>query len=300
MNHSIFVVCVICALVFCCGCPTVQPINDIPKEPGDLTIALVPENDPAKAEQDEYLDRDVMMDNVSDKLGQYFRIISLKDLEEARAVEAAALGTSAHTDPGAYHAAKFNEVDIMVYLWVKADRGQEPSGDYSWHATIGTRGVRRPSGEELWKFQLRSGDRRSNDRPTVKPTFEGGIVSPREARAQAIKSVALAIAEEIMERVQNRKQLIAMDAYTIKFAGFSDAKRDKIERAMLSLENKSYLKIEKGGSASGDQVTYRVKWLHNEDSQETINSVIEGYCRNHEVSLESTYSATGSLIFQPK
>lgn len=285
------------------GCPGPQPHNDVVLPRTTMTMALVADAD--KLGQDDAEFCDVVFDTVHGPLSQRFDIVDLKGLEAARLAEARATGQSSIEDPSAYERKKFNAVDVMAYFWVLTSSFREDDGSKLWYATIGTHGVRRQTGEELWRFQLKSGERRTNDRRAAQ-AVSANTIGDHEARLRAVKNLANAVAEDILDRIGNRKGDVSestpeSQVYVIKFIGFNNAQSDNIREAMADLETQKHLQVRPGGSSVGSEyLSYKVKWMHTADDQLKVIQTIQDACAGNEVKVECGDATPGILVFQRK
>jgi DNA-directed RNA polymerase subunit F len=289
------------SLLLCVGCPPPQPRTDVVLSHGTMTMALV--SDPDKTGEPE--DRDIVFDTVHGVLAQQFDIVNPEALAAAIQAEARVTGQSSIDDPAAYEKKKFNAVDVMAYFWVTTASSKEEDGTNVWYATIGTHGVRRQTGEELWRFQLRSGEKRASEKRPAQVVYATSI-GDREARSRAIKNLAFAVAEDILERIGNRQADVSESTqdsyvYVVKFIAFNNDQTEKIREAMSDLETQKCLKIRPGGSSVGaEYVTYKIKWLHTGDDQLKVINVIRDACANNEVTVTCNENNPGIIVFRRK
>jgi len=272
-----------------------------------MEVALVSENEPDKAAKDEWLNRDAMFDTVQDYLGRFMTVRNLKAIKELMETEARSLGTSAQADPGTYIQRKFDMVKVVIYLSLTTEKRPEPdSKDVSWFATVSCRGLWKQDARELWRFQIKSGDTSSTW--TTKNGVRNSIMpdgtqlpGDREARLQAIKDVAKAVAVKIDFEIRSRTTNIKEDTYILNFVGFNQSQRDKISQAIgdMSEGKKPPFKVEKGGGSSGqDYFTIKIKWLRGGSQDEIVRQVRE-VCGDNEVRVDAYKTSPGVIYFQP-
>jgi len=264
-----------------------------------MEVALLSDTEPDKANKDEWMDRDVLFDNVQDPLGQFMTVRSLKALKELMQAEAQSTGRTAFTDPGSFVQQKFDGVKVLIYLWLSTTKFADPmQGCDVWIAQVGCRGVWRQDAQELWHFQIKSGDATKSWKTAP---VSAGVIGDREARSRAIKDVAKAVAEKIDFEVRTRLTVLQEEVYFLKFVGFNSSQRDKVEEAIADLSEgkKPPLKLEKGGGSAGtDYFTLKVKWLRG-GGQAKLIRVVKETCANNQVNVESVKSSPGMIYFQP-
>lgn len=265
-------------------------------------LTILHEKDPLKCVKDELLDCDAAFDTIQDVFGKYgARFYNIQAIKEKMAAENRALGRSAHADPGQYVMQYFNEVNIVVYVMVSSVAQKEPEGDYTWQVTISTRGVWRQTAEELWKFQVRSGEMFS-DKKAPGGIRTNDILSNREARARSIKSLAEFVGEEIAFRVTNRKRVMQEDMYVLKFVGFTSKQREKIEQALedMAAGSRPYLKVQGNVKSAGvDFFEITVKWMRSSQAQTKVAQIIKETCADNQAKVEANKFSPGVIYFEP-
>jgi hypothetical protein len=157
-------------------------------------VALLPMLGNDLAIEGEWLDRDAMFTTVQNELKSYTQVHNLKTIKEMMQKDGVTLGLSPEATPSDYVAAKFKDVQVLVYLSVTTMQQTDQSLQAQvWQAKISCYATEPASDRELWRFMLGSG----RDARSVLSS-----IGQREARSQAIQNVAQKVAEKILDELK--------------------------------------------------------------------------------------------------
>ncbi len=267
-----------------------------------MSIYIKHDKEPVKEAKDEWLDYDVAFDTFQDVMtrsGATF--YNPKTAENALKQTERVTGMSGIDDPSMAEYRKFVLDNLNIFLMIKTDRYEE-SGDSIWQATISSRCVWQQSGQEFFRFQVRSGDKAGEFGDKYVPKAyrnTNKVLTERDARSRAIKDLAVFVAEEAATRVANQKALRANN-YIFKFIGFKPTDRDKIESALEDLSSGSRPKLKiVSASKVGEALELKATWKMTAHSPNKIAQIIKELCSENEVNARPDFMVRGMITFVP-
>ncbi len=267
-----------------------------------MSIFVLHDKEPVKAAKDEWLDHDVAFDTFQDVMTRYgATFYNPKAAKEALKQTERVTGLSSVDDPSLAAYRNFILDNLDIFLMVKTDLYEE-GGDSIWQATISGRCVWKQSGQEFFRFQVRSGDKAGEFGDKYVPKAyrnTNKVLTERDARSRAIKDLAVFVGEEAATRVANQKALRANN-YVFKFIGFKPTDRDKIESALEDLSSGSRPKLKiVNASKVGEALELKATWKMTAHSPNKIAQIIKEICAENEVNARPDFMVRGMITFVP-
>lgn len=260
-----------------------------------MSAAFLP--DDYKKFKSEKLDCDIMYDTINDGMNKHVVTKDLRAIDELIKTEAIALGMPSSADPATFVARKFNEVNIMIYLWMTTDVMYDQAAQTNvWKATIGCRADWRPTAQQLWHFQIDS------LRDLGVGEFSG-VIPNREARQRVIAATAKEVVKKIIKEVTNYQTILNDSEFQVKFVKFDSSGVKKLERVVADLETgkRAPMKILPGGGVAGDgYFVIKMKWRNDADSQQKMVRIIKETCLDNGLRVTQKMSSPGVIIFAPE
>ncbi len=222
----------------------------------------------------------VMLSALSDELGKHFSIRDLSEAERSMRQENRAMETSAIDDPSSYAWEKFNLSHVIIYCAARAPRVYDRGyGRDAYQAEVHARGILKMNGQQIFNVRHR----------------ETGL-----SRSQSLEKASRVVADKIIKQVTHFNTVLPEQVYELKFIDFYEVRdRDNINKSLIDLTQKGYMKILPGGEAYGPRKFFqKVKWLraHN---QFLIRMIILEFCKMNQVDLRCDKTSPGLLIFVP-
>jgi len=273
-----------------------------------LDAAVMPESADRCAGRNELLLSNDLFSDFTNGIGASMSIVDLRGIEDLRKKEIEMFPElSGHMDQSGYIARKFNNVKIELYLWGTVDKTVEPENHRVtvYTASINCRGVRRQTGKQIFNFRLKSGMESPLNHKMILPgrsILENGVPMPseKEARAQAVSNVALAMVDEIDFLVRTRpdEMGIGKERYTIKFIGFVRNHLEKLDQAIgdMSEGKMPAIQVEQK-NIGGNMLDMQIIWNRG-GGQDRLMRHIKDICEDNELIAVPTVASPGVIYYK--
>lgn len=280
-------------------------VNRIRNKMKAMQVIFMSEPSPMKAAKDEPEDRDVLFDKVNEVLNKVCTVVDQQAIQDKIKIDLKTVGASSSADPTTLIWKTFTEVKVVVYLWMATEKKPLYELDimnpdkkkvigFQYAATVGTRGIWRQKGEQLWAFQKTA---------EASPETGTDLLGDKSARKRAIEEASQLAADEICNILLNYSNKLTEEIYTLRFIGFKDSDAmNKVRNSIQSLAKgklKRYLKIEKGLDGTPNDFSINIKWIPTGEQADVIQ-VIEESCSANELDIQFVQSVTGMVTFKPK